>query len=214
MNREHRRPLLAFVLVSLLCTLVVGNSVTLASGSDRGFIGNLRAVVAGQVSSRAPSADPENPTGGASSTSGDGATLAASSPGSTADPSRTGKVVGSAAANPSSGTGGDSSARPGIGGTPSYSPSALATPTPPASSPTSSESPSAEPSSSESPSPSTDPSASPSEETTPDSGQSLLNDITATPDPDSQDEVDGVPNFSNDESDRTGLDEPVTSALN
>lgn len=47
-SREHRRPLLAFVLVTLLCALVVGNSMSLASTTNRTLAAEVRGVVTGQ----------------------------------------------------------------------------------------------------------------------------------------------------------------------
>jgi len=47
---EHRRPLLAFVLVTLLCTLVVGNSLSLGSNPNRSsIVAELRAEISAAV---------------------------------------------------------------------------------------------------------------------------------------------------------------------
>ena len=56
MSREHRRPLLAFVLVTLLCALVVGNSLTLGSKTNRTLAAEVRAVVIGKPDDAAPTA--------------------------------------------------------------------------------------------------------------------------------------------------------------
>ncbi len=68
MTREHRRPLIAFVAVTLLCSLVVGNSMALASGSSRNLAQEVRAAVVG-----------ESPSAG-SSTNAAGASLADATP--------------------------------------------------------------------------------------------------------------------------------------
>ena len=48
---------MAFVAVALLCALVVGNSITLASGSCRTLAAEVRAAVTGESPSSSPSSD-------------------------------------------------------------------------------------------------------------------------------------------------------------
>lgn len=56
MSREHRRPLFAFVLVTLLCTLVVGNSLTSGSSPSRTLAAEVRVAVNGEPEDAEPTA--------------------------------------------------------------------------------------------------------------------------------------------------------------
>jgi hypothetical protein len=172
-TREHRRPLLAFVLVSLLCSLVVGNSMTLASGSDDGFLAEVRAVVAGGAAKSGSSAESETSAKGSDDTSSYSSDPGGQNPyGSSPSDipyyaAGAREISGSAVANPDSSPSGQGEAQPDDSGTPSGSPG-----------------PSAAPSASSTPSTSADPTPTdPSSTISPDPSASPSVDSSGTPDP-------------------------------
>jgi hypothetical protein len=168
-SREHRRPLIAFVVVALLCALVVGNSITLASGSSRNLEAEVRAAVVGESPANSPTdgstaaliddavsrspdrsaVTPSNLTSTSPSTPGTGNTSPRAPSGEdeveqppTAETEKGGNGNKGTVESPSGGTGSDSPVDPGPSSTPS-------TPNP---EPTPSPTPSTEPSPTEPPS--------------------------------------------------------------